>query len=93
VVAFAGPGESVKIIVKNIEYDRIRRGNIICGMQFWAMECEEFIAEVDILELPDEMLISVGFIFALHMHTILEDAEIVAILSRQLVNDEGRIVD
>lgn len=60
-VAFAGPGESVKLIVKNIDYDRIKRGNIICGMQFWAMECEEFVAEIDVLELPSEMLISPGF--------------------------------
>ncbi len=60
-VAYAGPGESVKIIVKNIDYDRIKRGNIICGMQFWAMECEEFVAEIDVLELPPDMLITNGF--------------------------------
>lgn len=30
-VAWAGPGENVKLIVKNVEFDRVRRGNIICG--------------------------------------------------------------
>ena len=30
-MAFAGPGESIKLIVKKIEYDAISRGSIICG--------------------------------------------------------------
>lgn len=57
-------------------------------MQFWAMECQEFMAEIDVLELPSEMLITSGFQFALHMHTILENAEIVALISKQVYDDE-----
>lgn len=30
-VAWAGPGENVKLIVKNIDYDSVKRGNILCG--------------------------------------------------------------
>lgn len=30
-MAFAGPGESIKMIVKNIEYDAIKRGHVLCG--------------------------------------------------------------
>lgn len=30
-------------------------------MQFWAMECEEFVAEIDVLELGPDMLITNGF--------------------------------
>lgn len=84
---WAGPGENVKLVVKEVEYDRIKRGNIICGQQFWAMECQEFIAEIDLLELPAEMVISIGFQFALHIHTILEDAEIVALLSKMVFDE------
>lgn len=38
-VAWAGPGENVKLVVKNIGYDNVKRGYILCGQQFWAMEC------------------------------------------------------
>ena len=31
-IFWAGPGENVKLIVKNVDFDRIRRGNIICGL-------------------------------------------------------------
>ena len=30
-MAFASPGENVKLVVKGIEEDSIRRGDIICG--------------------------------------------------------------
>lgn len=30
-MGFAGPGESVKLVVKDIEEDAIRRGFVICG--------------------------------------------------------------
>jgi len=45
-MAFAGPGESIKMIVKNIEYDAISRGAVICGSQYWTNVCTDFIAEV-----------------------------------------------
>lgn len=38
-IYFAGPGESVKLAIKNTNFDDIRRGDIICGGQYWAMEC------------------------------------------------------
>lgn len=53
------------------------------------MECEEFLAEVDILELPNDISITPGFIFALHMHTILEDAEIAALITKSVVDEGG----
>lgn len=92
-MAWAGPGENVKLIVKNIEYDNIKRGDILCGQQFWAMECQEFMAEVNFLELPSEMLVTTGFQFALHIHTILAEAEIVALLSKEVFNHETSRVE
>lgn len=48
------------------------------------------MAEIDVLELPSEMLLTPGFSFALHMHTILEDAEIVALMSKEIHSNDGR---
>lgn len=30
-MAYAGPGESVKLVVKGIDADKIKRGFVICG--------------------------------------------------------------
>ena len=30
-MAYAGPGESIKLVVKGIDEQYIRRGNVICG--------------------------------------------------------------
>lgn len=57
------------------------------------MECQEFMAEVSFLELPPETLVTAGFQFALHIHTILEEAEIVAILSKEVFNHETSKVE
>lgn len=79
-MAFAPTGESVKLIVKGIEEDAVKRGFVICGTQFWANVCDEFLAEIRVLELPKGYLISSGFEFILHMHTILEEAEILKVV-------------
>ena len=38
-MAYAGPGESIKLVVKGIDEQYIRRGNVICGTQYWANIC------------------------------------------------------
>ena len=81
-VAFATSGENVKILVRNVNYDDIRKGDILCGSQYWAMECQEFVAQVTLFDLPSEILISKGFEFALHMHAIVEEGEIVHIIEK-----------
>lgn len=81
-MAFASPGENIKLVVKGIEEDSIRRGDIICGTQFWANECQEFVADINILELPQETLMTTGFVFMLHIHTVMIEAEIQYILEK-----------
>lgn len=57
------------------------------------MECQEFLAEINVLELPAETLLTAGYQFALHIHTILEDAEIVALISKEYYDpNESKIV-
>ena len=79
-MAFAGPGESIKMIVKNIEYDAIKRGAIICGAQYWTNVSTDFVANVSMLELPKKMLVCSGFTFVLHIHTEMVQAEILKVI-------------
>lgn len=51
-VYFANGGESVKIIIRNVNYDDIRKGDIICGSQYWAIECLEFVAQINLFDIP-----------------------------------------
>lgn len=46
------------------------------------MECQEFVAQINLFEIPQEILISKGFEFTLHMHAIVEEGEIVHILEK-----------
>lgn len=87
-MAFAPTGESVKLIVKGIEEDAVKRGFVICGTQFWANVCDEFLAEIRVLELPKGYLLSSGFEFIVHMHTILQEAEILKVVS-MIEREEG----
>lgn len=88
-MAFAGPGESIKIVVKGIEEQYIRRGNVICGTQYWANICEEFLAEIKVLDLPQGLLLTAGTTFSLHLHTLMIEAEILALISKDDVGDDG----
>lgn len=79
-MAFAGPGETVKLIVKNVEYNAIHRGDVICGSQYWTNVCTDFIANIKVLELPSSVLVCNGFTFILHIHTKMIPAEIVKVI-------------
>ncbi len=87
-MAYAGPGESVKLIVKNIEYDAISRGSVICGTQFWTNVCTDLVADIKMLELPNKMLVCNGFTFVLHIHTEMVEAEILKIIKITQKNSE-----
>ncbi len=86
-MAFAGPGESIKMVVKDLEEGAVQRGDVFCGSQFWTNVCQEFLAEIRILEIPKGSLITSGYQFMLHMHTVMQAAEIFKIL--KIVDDQN----
>lgn len=85
-LAFAGAGESVTLHLKGLEEDEIRRGYVICGKQFFTNLCFEFIAEVHLFELLPYLVFGPGFVCMLHLHTALEEVQILS-LDRVEEND------
>lgn len=81
-VYFAGVGESVKLQVKGLDEADIRRGAVVCGTQFWPHVCVEFEVQLDVFQLQAHQTITAGFEFTLHLHTLMEDASVVKVISR-----------
>jgi len=84
---FAEPGENIKLQVKGIELEEIKRGFVICGQQFWVNVSQEFIAEIRVLELLPTQIFNEGFTLIMHLHTLLEEVTVKKIKSR--VDKEG----
>lgn len=81
-LAFAEVGESAKLSIKGVEEDEIRRGDVICGLQYWVNVCTEFEAEVKVLDLLPIHFFGPGFNVIMHMHTILEEVTITKIIQK-----------
>lgn len=79
---FAEPGENVKLQIKGCELEEIKRGNVICGQQFWCNVSQEFIAEIKILELNNSQIFNEGFTLIMHLHTALEEVTVKKIKKR-----------
>jgi peptide chain release factor subunit 3 len=84
---YAEPGENIKLQVKGIELEEIKRGFVICGQQFWVNVSTEFIAEIRVLELLPTQIFNEGFTLIMHLHTLLEEVTVKKIKSR--VDREG----
>lgn len=88
-LAYAGPGDSVTLHLKGIEEDEIRRGYVICGKQFFTSLCFEFIAEVTVFELLPHLVFGPGFVCMIHLHTALEEVQIMTL--DRLEEHEGKV--
>lgn len=86
-LGFAGPGESVRLIVKGIEEEEIKRGQVICGTQFWSPVCKQFEAEIRLFQLTTNMTVTAGFDFVMHLHTLMEEATIHKVISKVTFED------
>ena len=71
------------MLVKGIEEEQIAKGDIICSNESWTKVCEQFEAKITILELPEHKpIMSNGYTCVLHMHTALEEVEIISIVCK-----------
>ena len=77
-LSLAEAGDNVKLQVKNInDIEDIKRGNVICGLQYRCFVCHEFQAEIKVMDLPDKKkIISDAFGAVMHMHCLQEEVEI-----------------
>ena len=82
-IVLASTGDNIKLIVKGIDPEELRKGNIICGLQFVCHLAFEFEAELTVMDPPANKVISNGFPAVLHLHTIQEEVEIVSVKSNK----------
>ena len=76
-VPYALPGENIRIRCKGIDSENeVNRGNILCSNDNLCLTFNVFEAEIQLLELPDNLIIAEGFGCMLHYHTFIEECTI-----------------
>ena len=76
-VPYALPGENIRIRCKGIDSENeVNRGNILCSNDNLCLTFSVFEAEIQVLELPDNLIIAEGFTCMLHFHTFIEECVI-----------------
>ncbi len=76
-VPYALPGENIRIRCKGIDSEsEVNRGNILCSNDNLCLMFNVFEAEIQILELPKNLIIADGFSCVLHYHTFIEECSI-----------------
>ena len=76
-VPYALPGENVRIRCKGVvNEDAVYRGNILCSLNDLCQIFNVFEAEIQVLELPQNLIIADGFKCMLHYHTFIEECTI-----------------
>jgi len=76
-VPYALPGENIRIRCKGIDSENeVNRGNILCSSDNLCLTFNVFEAEIQVLELPNNLIIAEGFNCILHYHTFIEECSI-----------------
>ncbi len=76
-VPYALPGENIRIRCKGIDSENeVNRGNILCSNNNLCLTFNVFEAEIQVLELPNNLIIAEGFNCILHYHTFIEECSI-----------------
>ena len=76
-VPYALPGENIRIRCKGIDSENeVNRGNILCSSDNLCLTFNVFEAEIQVLELPNNLIIAEGFNCVLHYHTFIEECSI-----------------
>jgi peptide chain release factor subunit 3 len=78
--------------VKGIEIEEIRKGMMICGLQFRCHTTKCFEAEITVINPPENKVVSNGFQGIIHLHTIQEDIKITKINTNITTNQKGGMI-
>ncbi|KAK8951546.1 hypothetical protein KSP39_PZI004477 [Platanthera zijinensis] len=76
----AGPGENVRVKVSGVEEEDILSGFVLSSVVNPINAVSEFNAQLQILELLDNAIFTAGYKAILHIHAIVEEAEIVQLI-------------
>jgi peptide chain release factor subunit 3 len=78
--------------VKGVEIEEIRKGMMICGLQFRCHVSQCFEAEITVINPPENKVVSTGFCGIIHLHTIQEEVRISKILTNTTSNQKGGMI-
>jgi peptide chain release factor subunit 3 len=82
-VQAAKPGENLRIRLSGVEEEDITPGYVVCGPKKPIPAVVEFEAQLQILELLDhKSIFTAGYKAVLHIHSIVEECEVVELLSQ-----------
>ncbi|XP_010693065.2 uncharacterized protein LOC104906058 isoform X2 [Beta vulgaris subsp. vulgaris] len=81
-VRSAEPGENLRVRLSNIEEEDISSGFVLSSISKPIPVVNEFIAQLQILELLDNAIFTAGYKAVLHIHSVVEECEIVELLQQ-----------
>ncbi|KAG6498563.1 hypothetical protein ZIOFF_038283 [Zingiber officinale] len=76
----AGPGENVKVKLAGVEEEDILAGFVLSSVAKPIGAFYEFNAQLQILELLDNAIFTAGYKAVLHIHSIVEECEVIDLL-------------
>ncbi|KAF5177622.1 Elongation factor 1-alpha [Thalictrum thalictroides] len=78
----SGPGENVRVKLTGIEEEDILSGFVLSSIVRPIPSVTEFTAQLQIIELLDNAIFTAGYKAVLHVHSVVEECEIVALLQQ-----------
>ncbi|GMI96361.1 hypothetical protein like AT1G18070 [Hibiscus trionum] len=78
----AGPGENLRVRLSGIEEEDILTGFVLTSIVKSIPAVTEFTAQLQILELLDNAIFTAGYKAVLHIHSVVEECEIVKLLQQ-----------
>ncbi|GAB4827441.1 hypothetical protein Ancab_034325 [Ancistrocladus abbreviatus] len=81
-VRSAGPGENLRVRLSGIEEEEIMSGFVLSSISKPIASVVEFVAQLQILELLDNAIFTAGYKAVLHIHSVVEECEIVELLQQ-----------
>ncbi|CAJ2675965.1 unnamed protein product [Trifolium pratense] len=81
-VNIAGPGENLRVRLSGIEEEDLLSGFVLSSAANPISTVTEFVAQLQILELLDNAIFTAGYKAVLHVHSVVEECEIVELLEQ-----------
>uniref|UniRef100_M4DJ93 Eukaryotic peptide chain release factor GTP-binding subunit n=1 Tax=Brassica campestris TaxID=3711 RepID=M4DJ93_BRACM len=77
----AGPGENLRVRITGIEDEDILSGFVLSSTVKPVAAVTEFVAQLQIIGLPEKAVLTAGYKAILHIHAVVEECEIMELIS------------
>ncbi|KAK1371658.1 Eukaryotic peptide chain release factor GTP-binding subunit [Heracleum sosnowskyi] len=81
-VEHAGPGENLRVRLSGIREEFISPGFVLCSVARPVPVVTSFVAQVQFLEIPNDVICTAGYKAILHVYSVVEDCEIVELMKQ-----------